>query len=151
MPKTCQNCGDIFKIKQIIDGKVRVMSNRKLCLKCSPFGSQNTRPTGTITDTEKEELHKRKVARLSLYVSDWRRRTKLKLIAYKGGKCERCGYSKPFPSVYDFHHKDPTKKDFGLGEGSVKAFARMKKEADKCALLCKNCHAEVHEEQRGGA
>jgi hypothetical protein len=148
MPKICQNCGNEFKVKQVIDGKVRAMSKRKLCLVCSPFGSKNTRPSGVITAEEKELLRKKQNKRDAFYVSEWRRRTKLKLIAYKGGKCQRCGYSKPFSGVYDFHHRDPKKKDFGIGSGSVKSFELMKKEVDKCDLLCKNCHAEVHEEFR---
>jgi len=78
----------------------------------------------------------------------WRRNKKLKLIAYKGGKCEICGYDKPYYGVYDFHHKDPTKKEFGLAaNGKCRSFEKMKKEADKCILLCKNCHSELHENE----
>lgn len=79
-------------------------------------------------------------------VVDWRRRTKLKLIAYKGGKCELCGYSKECANCYDFHHLDPTQKDFGIG-GKSYAYERLQIEADKCQLLCKNCHAWIHEQE----
>lgn len=79
----------------------------------------------------------------SINVLNWRNRTKLKLITYKGGKCERCGYCKLIPSAYDFHHTDPSKKDFGIS-GRCRKFELMKSEVDKCQLLCKNCHAETH-------
>jgi hypothetical protein len=93
------------------------------------------------------EKTKRWKARNILAVIDWRRRTKEKLIAYKGGKCELCGYNKNCPSAYDFHHRDPKKKEFGIGQkGITRSLEKLKKEADKCQLLCRNCHAEVHQE-----
>lgn len=75
-----------------------------------------------------------------------RRRTNLKLMAikYKGGKCERCGYDKCAPAL-EFHHLDPTQKDFGIGtEGQTRSFERIKVELDKCVMLCANCHREEH-------
>jgi hypothetical protein len=79
-------------------------------------------------------------------VVDWRRRTKEALIAYKGGKCQECGYEKDCPSAYDFHHRDPSTKSFGIGaKGITRKLEELKKEADKCDLLCCRCHAELHE------
>jgi hypothetical protein len=72
-----------------------------------------------------------------------RRRRKQRLIEYKGGKCQQCGYDKPIYSAYDFHHRDPKQKDFTISH-SNRGFEFLKKEVDKCDLLCKNCHAEVH-------
>ena len=74
-----------------------------------------------------------------------RRRRKRKLIAYKGGKCERCGYDKDYPGVYEFHHLNPDEKDFGIASKSV-GLEKLKLEVDKCQLLCRNCHAETHDE-----
>jgi len=74
-----------------------------------------------------------------------RRNNKLKLIAYKGGKCEKCGYNKNCPPAYDFHHKDPKAKEFGITKKLTGNFEKLKKEVDKCQLLCKNCHAEEHD------
>jgi hypothetical protein len=65
------------------------------------------------------------------------------LIEYKGGACQICGYDKPIPSAYDFHHRDPSQKDFGIS-GKTKNFELLKAETDKCDLVCKNCHAEIH-------
>lgn len=76
-------------------------------------------------------------------VQNWRNRTKKRLIDYKGGKCEICGYCKDVPSCYDFHHKDPKEKLFSISHKNV-SFENVIKEVDKCALLCKNCHSELH-------
>jgi hypothetical protein len=98
-----------------------------------------------------EYQRQRKIAKTDAYktrnvrkVVEWRRRTKLKLIEYKGGKCEKCGYNKPFPSCYDFHHLDPTQKEFNIS-GRTKKLETLKREADKCMLLCRNCHSEIHD------
>lgn len=75
-------------------------------------------------------------------VINWRKRTKIKLVEYKGGKCECCGYSKCIEAL-EFHHLDPSKKDFQIS-GTSKSFEALKKEADKCVLVCANCHREIH-------
>lgn len=80
-------------------------------------------------------------------VVNYRKKAKKRLIAYKGGKCINCGYDKDVPAVYVFHHKDPAKKDFQISSGYSKGFNRMKKEVDKCVLLCRNCHAEIHNKE----
>jgi len=76
----------------------------------------------------------------------WRQKAKLKLVDYKGGKCqvETCGYHKSVRSL-QFHHIDSTKKDFTIS-GKTVSLERMKKEVDKCILVCNNCHGEIHEE-----
>lgn len=71
------------------------------------------------------------------------RKTKLKAIEYKGGKCLICGYNKSVRAL-QFHHINPKEKDFGIS-GTTKSFEKLKPELDKCVLLCANCHAEVHD------
>lgn len=82
----------------------------------------------------------------SLKVIRYRIRLKVRLIEYKGGKCEICGYSKPVSSVYHFHHRDPKTKEFNIS-GCTLGMERLKAEVDKCDLLCANCHAETHDKE----
>ena len=73
-----------------------------------------------------------------------RHNTKELLIAYKGGKCEVCGYDRCIDAL-EFHHTDPLSKDFGISEkGYTRSFKANKKEVDKCILVCANCHREIH-------
>ena len=58
-----------------------------------------------------------------------RQRLKEKLVEYKGGKCEICGYDKCVAAL-DFHHTDSSQKDFNISDG-VKSFEKAKKEAEK--------------------
>lgn len=75
-----------------------------------------------------------------------RKRLKEKLVEYKGGKCERCGYDKCITAL-EFHHIDPNEKEFSIGSKDVLSFEKCKKEVDKCMLLCANCHREIHYEE----
>lgn len=75
-----------------------------------------------------------------------KRREKLKLLAieYKGGKCEICGYDS-CPDALEFHHVNPSEKEFGISKnGNTRSFESIKKELDKCILVCSNCHREIH-------
>ncbi len=74
-----------------------------------------------------------------------RKRLKEKAIAYKGGACCRCGYSKSMRAL-TFHHLNPSKKDFTIGKWRSLNWETIRKELDKCVMLCANCHAEEHEE-----
>lgn len=69
-------------------------------------------------------------------------------VSYKGGKCEKCGYCKSNAAL-EFHHIDPTQKDFAIS-AKPKSYLdeEMKQELNKCMILCANCHREIHEELR---
>lgn len=41
---------------------------------------------------------------------------------------------------------DPTDKKFNISEGMTRHWPTLRKEIDKCLLVCKNCHAEIHAE-----
>jgi 5-methylcytosine-specific restriction endonuclease McrA len=76
-------------------------------------------------------------------VSRWRRRVKLRWIEEAGGACRLCGYSR-YQGALQFHHIDPTQKEFVISRhGVTRSFAEARREAAKCVLLCANCHAEV--------
>jgi transposase len=76
-------------------------------------------------------------------VVERRRRVKEILVAEAGGCCVICGYDR-FVGALEFHHLNPTTKEFGVSRSGVtRSIARSRAEARKCVLLCSNCHAEV--------
>jgi predicted HNH restriction endonuclease len=78
-------------------------------------------------------------------VANRRRKLREMAVEYGGGKCQMCGYKKCIRAL-SFHHKDPSKKDFGLStDGFTRSWEKMKPEIDKCILVCANCHMEIHE------
>ena len=70
-------------------------------------------------------------------------------VEYKGGKCERCGYCKSKRALA-FHHLDPSQKDFGISGSHSRNWGLIKKELDKCIMVCHNCHSELHDEIESG-
>jgi len=100
--------------------------------------------------TKKEKLDNKTLKKNKVKaVVNCRRENKRKLVEYKGGCCEKCGYDKCI-DAFDFHHMDPNQKDFGISAKSY-SFERLKKEVDKCILVCRNCHAELHYEIKNGS
>lgn len=80
------------------------------------------------------------------YIKNFRKKRKEFLVNYKGGKCEVCGYNKCI-GAFDFHHLDPSRKDFNLGSTKGKEKRALEddiKEVNKCILVCATCHREIH-------
>lgn len=75
-----------------------------------------------------------------------RKLLKQKCVDYKGGCCQQCGYNKSNAAL-DFHHLDPTYKEFNFSKKKVK-WETLQKELDKCILVCANCHREIHEKEK---
>lgn len=79
-----------------------------------------------------------------------RRRAALKVafLLRAGGKCARC--PEDDLRVLEFHHRDRATKSFELtkatnsGSRTKYSMAEMVAEADKCDVLCSNCHAREH-------
>ena len=72
-----------------------------------------------------------------------RRRVKGILVEEAGGCCRLCRYDRCLAAL-QFHHLDPSAKQFGVGQdGVARSIERLRAEVRKCILLCSNCHAEV--------
>ena len=115
------------KICKICGKKFIIMDNgwtRKYCYNCSPHQNENMTHAQAVTIK--------------------RRAIKQALVNLKGGKCSICGYNKSLRAL-QFHHLNPKEKDFALTK-NVKDFDKLKKEVEKCILVCSNCHAEIHEQ-----
>ena len=116
MKKICEICNNEFESNS---------STRIYCYDCS---GDSTR---SINETRK---HQKTILRRSM---------KLQAIKLLGGKCSICGYNKCVDAL-EFHHKDPTIKEFKLGSGNTMSWKEYKNEALKCILVCSNCHKEIH-------
>jgi hypothetical protein len=163
--KTCELCQSEFPNWIKIDGKNKNLKNRKYCLKCSPWGQHNT-----INRKKREHTHciicnsKLKESQLKFcskackganayqnnpnwYPAQKQRGIdrKKELALLKGGKCESCGYDKNLAAL-EFHHRDPKNKVSELDSRvlSNRKWDFILGEAEKCLLLCSNCHREHH-------
>jgi hypothetical protein len=73
-----------------------------------------------------------------------RRHQKLRrlLVDEAGGCCAVCGYKRCIINLH-FHHVDPTTKSFSMSMARGKSIAAYRAEAEKCVLVCANCHGEI--------
>ena len=100
--------------EKIFKPKTAAANQRQCCYDCMPDGTQLTRG---------DFLAKIKISR--------------------GGACEKCGYHNCLKAL-EFHHLDPTKKDFTISNEYFKLKDAVE-ESKKCILLCSNCHRELHD------
>jgi hypothetical protein len=73
---------------------------------------------------------------------------KATLVREAGGACCMCGYAATMRALH-FHHLDPVEKRLEINaRGAALSLDTLRAEAQKCVLLCSNCHAEVEERAR---
>lgn len=73
-----------------------------------------------------------------------RRKQKVRrtLVLEAGDRCQACGYNRCRANLH-FHHLNPADKEFLISSGQGKSLARFRAEAEKCVLVCANCHGEI--------
>jgi hypothetical protein len=77
------------------------------------------------------------------YTTERFRRRKRQAVEYLGGRCADCGGVYPY-YVFEFHHLDPARKEMGFNQLRRRSWEAVKREIDKCLLLCSNCHRIRH-------
>ena len=60
-------------------------------------------------------------------------------------KCAICGEDRFY--CLDFHHVDPSIKEAEVTK-LIESPKRLKRELEKCIVLCANCHRELHYKER---
>lgn len=169
--KTCKRCQQKFPYRFVTDdGKTHTVNQRLFCFECSPFKTHNTKDITKYPKSETingityktcRGCHKKLPYQEEFFYmkSEWgKSRALCKICSRKskntrnsalkqwavdllGGKCCICGYNKCLWAL-DFHHTDPTQKDFSISSKKMKS--EIEKELKKCRLVCRNCHSEVH-------
>ncbi len=156
MIKKCESCG-----KEFIDRTDN--QNAKYCSKKCKHLTYNQLPS---VNAYRKEWHEKNKERISLMHKKYyeenkeeiltkrnegRRRIKEEFLEkYKRAKCcAYCGWKK-HPEILQFHHKDRSKKEFTIGNirPTGKYAELIKKEMEKCVLICPNCHALLHLKER---
>ena len=107
----------------------------------------NHRKYDDPTQYKREWNHKNREERQA-YKTLYGRERKERLILLKGGKCKICGveYNKENSAIFDFHHRDKESREFRLNTTTLINIGMDKilEEAEKCDLLCSNCHRLLH-------
>lgn len=128
MEQVCKECGrtlpiDMFELEHTKKGDFR----RRVCRDCRAKYRKDRR-------VEHPEIHRAQAIRRQDRQTDWLHSMKT--------PCIICGESEPV--CIDFHHKDPTQKEFTLGKHRSRSKEWLSQEMQKCVCLCSNCHRKVH-------
>ena len=100
-----------------------------------------------LCDNEFKSYQSRCIARCGSCNTKIRRyRAKAAAVEYLGGKCVKCGWQGN-QAALQFHHLKG--KDFTIGNAANKSWDFIKKEIQKCILLCANCHMIEHSKKDG--
>jgi 5-methylcytosine-specific restriction endonuclease McrA len=67
---------------------------------------------------------------------DYKKKRRQKIKDYLGGKCVGCGTTENL----QFDHIDKRDRSFKIANHVCMAWDKLTAEADKCQLLCKECH-----------
>lgn len=158
--RKCLSCNNKIPLRMFIDGKQRLLKNRKYCLDCSPFGARNTRildpevrktkgldsPDCICSDCGRQYVYKReghtKTTCNSCLTKKRRVNGETKAYIYKGSECAWCGYNNCLQALH-FHHIDPATKAFNISGNTQRKWEVLKLELDKCVLLCSIHHTEL--------
>lgn len=127
--------------------ETNVLSIRGIKMKCVKCGKEEINPYIVKSGKRKGKIQSYCRKCNGKNVVERQREFKRKCIQYKGGKCSICGYHK-CQAALDFHHLDPLEKDFNVSKYRQTSWNKRKdsilSELDKCILVCKNCHSEIH-------
>ncbi len=144
-------CLDCKETKSLTEFSVNNNKRDGLCIYCKPCAHVRRLDYYDRFKEKENKNHTEYVKKHTLRVKENARKNRNKirldkkseLVKLHGGKCVVCGYSRHI-AAFDFHHKDPKTKTFTLG--SVRSFPLdvLMEESKKCALLCANCHRELH-------
>lgn len=139
---------EINTVHKSFEARTDFENNQKSCVKCGKI-----KPLEEFYKKNSNSKYYASYCKCcaNKYYTERIRRVKIKMIEYKGGECERCELKleDTHYSVFDFHHIDPDEKDPNFGNIKYQKWEVIKKEIDKCQLLCSNCHRITHAELEG--
>lgn len=155
--RTCKHCGEIVnsakknlykggccKNKECIEQEKKY--RQRLAAKKYYNKNNKKRIRDKTKDCEASQKY-RKTHKQRIGVKDkYRRKKKREWVSElkRQTKCLKCQNNKFY--CLDFHHINPEEKDFSISHAISRKYGydRILKEINKCVVLCKNCHSEVH-------
>ena len=105
------------------------------CLQIKELSEFNLRPNGNIASYCKKCNNDNRYSIIKQH--------KITILRGLGNCCSICGYKKNI-SALEFHHTSPEHKDFHFSNTKTTNINKLRKELDKCILVCANCHREIH-------
>lgn len=122
------------------------VTNKRKCCHCKRFLTKENQ----YSNSRGWYVCKRCAANYFKSFAATRRKTLFQRIMknLKVNGCAICGYNECNEAL-DFHHVNPWRKKFKINMTNLyHSNLDMETELNKCMLLCKNCHTEIHAKER---
>jgi hypothetical protein len=133
--KTCHKCGNPKELDEFPANKTKKDGRSETCLVC-----------------KREYNRKHYEANKGYYIDKSQKRKNLARQLFKEYKSKlKCGHcGQDHPATLQFHHKDPSEKKFTISTaiGRNWPLSKIEEEIVKCEVLCANCHAILHWEDK---
>lgn len=130
--KKCPHCGRTLPITQFgYKDKAHTKLN-SWCLECTKQKGKESRAANIEIYRERDKIQKAKQYSKKREIID----------NIKSSGCIICGETETV--CLDFHHLDPSQKDFKVSSLNNKGLKTILAEVDKCVILCANCHRKFH-------
>jgi len=130
MIKKCCRCDVDKNTSDFRKDKSRADGLQSYCKQCAKE-DHRSKWKETYGDRYKEQHNKR------------RKECAAKLSALKSSlKCLKCNEADP--ACLEFHHLDPSQKEYGIASMVQLKWDKLMLEISKCVCLCSNCHKKFH-------
>lgn len=133
--KECPKCGIKKTIDYFTKSKSRKDGFGSFCLECG-------RKYGRLHYKNNKAEYIKRISSNKERVRD------LYITLKKSYVCSKCGDNRWY--VLDFHHEGNKESDIAHMASEGYSIDSIKKEIEKCIVLCSNCHRELHYKQNGG-
>lgn len=129
--KYCPKCKESKELENFSKNKSRKDGLQRICKLC-------IKKQDKVLYQKNKNKVKSRVKRYNEKIKDWYFNFRQTL------KCSICG--EPRYWVLEWHHLDPSKKDFNIGDKVYGAYSinTIKEEINKCICVCSNCHKDIH-------
>jgi hypothetical protein len=127
--KKCQCCKILKEEIEFGNNKKNEDGKQKTCILCI----REQQLKSYYKDKARYYKRTRKIIeRNKIYVDDYKKQC----------SCLICNENRNW--LLDFHHIDPKQKDFNISDSMGISINNIKKEIEKCVILCSNCHRDFH-------
>jgi len=137
MKKTCSKCGESKSLESFSKNKTKKDGLNYECKDCRKTYIREHYKNN-------KDYYKGKAVERLKEIREWLKDLKIGLV------CQKCG--EDHPSCIEYHHKDPSQKDFQISKAAKLGYGKEKivEEISKCLVVCSNCHRKIHWETKTG-
>lgn len=133
--KQCSTCKELKPLTDFNKKSANKDGHERYCKACHRLRNQTHYSTNKAVYKDSANRHKQSKRK-------WYIELKQTL------KCTKCGESRYW--CLDFHHTDPNTKETEIFDMINRNLSkeRILGEISKCVVVCKNCHADIHYQER---